>query len=427
MRLLYNIVFPIALVASLPAYLLRMVRRGNYRRDFAQRLGRYTAALHRRFADGEWIWVHAVSVGELLVALKITDELHRRHPSWHFVVSSTTSTAHALALEKSATWRVPVYTPIDLPGFVRRSLDAVRPKAVILVEGEMWPNFVWTCAARRIPVVLANARVSPRSARRYRKFACIVRHVSRLLSGVGAQESDDVALWKTLGVAPANITVTGSVKYDPGASAPPARDFRPLLDAWGIANDPIFLAGSTHQGEEEALVEALRIIREGHPRARLLIAPRHVERTGEILARLDTCGFRVARRTSEVSAPEPDIVIIDTTGELRDWHECADVVFIGKSLAGRGGQNPVEAVLAGRPVIFGPHMENFAALAGGLLAAGGAVAVSDARELGQTARELLADPARRSEIARRGAATLELHRGATSRTADLVEQIMAKG
>lgn len=427
MRLLYNIVFPIALVASLPAYLLRMVRRGNYRRDFAQRLGRYKPALRRRLADGEWVWVHAVSVGELLVALKITDELHRRHPSWRFAVSSTTSTAHALALEKSADWRVPVYTPIDLPGFVRRALDTVRPKAVILVEGEMWPNFVWTCAARGIPVVLANARVSPRSARRYRKFARIVRNVSRHLSGVGVQWADDAALWKTLGIATENIAVTGSVKYDPGVSAAPARDFRPLLDAWGIANDPIFLAGSTHQGEEEVLVEALRIIRGEHPRARLLITPRHVERTDEILARLGDRGFHVARRTAEASAPPPDVVIIDTTGELRDWHACADVVFIGKSLAGRGGQNPVEAVLAGRPVIFGPHMENFAALADSLLAAGGAMAIRDARELGHAVQELLADPARRSEMAQRGITALEPHRGATSRTADLVEQIMAKG
>ena len=430
MRLLYNAVFPLILLLSLPAYLVRMVRRGNYRRDFGQRLGRYAPELRARFAAGEWFWVHAVSVGEFLVALKIIGELHRRHPTWRFVVSSTTSTAHALALSKEQDWWVPVYTPIDLGSFVKRALGAVRPRAVVLVEGEMWPNFVWTCADRGIPVVLANARVSPRSAARYRKFAGVVRSVARHLCGAGLQENEDVALWRTLGVAEQGIAVTGSVKYDPEIEVAPARDFRPVLDAWGIGRDePVFIAGSTHQGEEEELLEALRVVREKHPRARLLIAPRHVERTPEILARLDSRGFRVARRTQSPTTPPPDVLLIDTTGELRDWYACADVVFIGKSLVGRGGQNPVEAVLAGRPVVFGPHMENFAALTRDLLAAGGAVSVQNGRELGRAVSELLDDPARRSAVAGQGAKALERHRGATARTADLVERAItaAKG
>ena len=426
MRLLYNAVFPLLLLLSLPAYLVRMVRRGNYRRDFSQRLGRYAPELRARFASGEWFWVHAVSVGEFLVGLKIIGELHRRHPSWRFVVSSTTSTAHALALSKQEDWWVPVYTPIDLSSFVKRALDAVRPRAVVLVEGEMWPNFVWTCTDRGIPVVLANARVSPRSARRYRKFARIARSVARHLSGVGLQEAEDAALWRTLGVAERDIAVTGSVKYDPAVEVALPRDFRPVLDAWGIDRDePVLVAGSTHQGEEEELLEALRIIREKHPRARLLIAPRHVERTPEIFAGLDNRGFRVARRTQNPSAPPPDVLLVDTTGELRDWYACADVVFIGKSLVGRGGQNPVEAVLAGRPVVFGPHMENFAALTRDLLAAGGAISVRDSRELGHAVSQLLDDPARRNAMARHGIESLERHRGATARTADLVERAVA--
>jgi len=428
MRLLYNAVFPLVLLVMLPAYLLRMVRRGNYRRDFAQRFGRYRPELRKRFAEGRWIWVHAVSVGELLVALKIIGELHRRQPEWRFAVSSTTSTAHGIALEKQEDWWVPVYTPLDLPAFVRRALDSVRPQSVVLVEGEMWPNFVWTCADRGIPVVLANARVSPRSARRYRRFARIARSVARHLSGVGLQEAEDASLWRTLGVPDRAIRVAGSVKYDPDISAAAPRDFRPVLDAWGIGRDePILLAGSTHRGEEEELVEALRIVREKHPRTRLLIAPRHVERTPEILARLAPSGLRVSRRSEQPLGPPPDILLIDTTGELRDWHACANVVFVGKSLVGRGGQNPVEAVLAGRPVLFGPHMENFAALVRDLIAADGAISVADARALGQAVSDLIDNPERRAELARRGVGALERHRGATARTADLIEQIEAKG
>lgn len=428
MRFLYNLVFPIVLLVSLPGYLLRMVRRGNYRRDFAQRLGRYSPELKKRFAHGEWIWVHAVSVGELLVALKIVAELHRRQPSWRFVVSSTTSTAHALAMDKSSDWLVPVYTPIDLGRFVRKAIDDVRPKAVVLVEGEMWPNFVWTCRDRGIPVVLTNARVSPRSAKRYEKFAAIARSVMSHLSAVGVQHDTDQALWKKLGVPPERISVTGSVKYDPEGEVTASRDFRSVLTARGFAPDePVIVAGSTHEGEEEALIEALRIVRKKHPSARLLVAPRHVERIPDIRARIASSGFRVALRSQDISAPAPDILLIDTTGELRDWYGCADIVFIGKSLTGRGGQNPVEAILAGRPVVFGPHMENFAALSRDLLAMNGAVQITDAPHLGQSLSGLLDDPSRRTSIARNGAAALAEHRGATSRTADLVESTIAKG
>ncbi|MFM8458264.1 MAG: 3-deoxy-D-manno-octulosonic acid transferase [Chthoniobacterales bacterium] len=428
MRFLYNLVFPIVLMVSLPGYLLRMVRRGNYRRDFAQRLGRYSPGLQSRFARGEWIWVHAVSVGELLVALKIIAELHRRQHGWNFVVSSTTSTAHALALEKRAEWLVPVYTPIDLPFFVRRALDAVRPKAVVLVEGEMWPNFVWTCRDRKISVVLTNARVSPRSARRYEKFAGIARTVVSQLTAVGVQQAADAGLWQKLGVPPAKVSVTGSVKYDPEGETFTARDFRPVLSAWGIApGEPVIVAGSTHAGEEELLVEALRAVRSKHPAAHLLVAPRHVERVPEILSRIDKAGFRIALRSQTPSQPVPDILLIDTTGELRDWYACADIVFVGKSLAGRGGQNPVEAILAGRPVVFGPHMENFAALTRDLLSADGAVQVGDAGQLAETFGDLLDAPARRADIARNGIAALAAHRGATSRTADLIESAVAKG
>jgi len=428
MRFFYNVVFPVLLLAALPAYLLRMVRRGNYRRDFAQRLGRYRPGLRERFGRGEWLWVHAVSVGELLVALKIIGEVHRRHPSWQFVVSSTTSTAHGIALEKQEDWWVPVYTPIDLPSFVRRALDAVRPKAVVLVEGEMWPNFVWTCTDRRIPVLLANARVSPRSARRYEKFAAIVRTVTRHLSAVGVQHASDEALWRTLGVPSGKVALTGSVKFDPDSAPAAPRDFRPVLDAWGIGTtDPVVVAGSTHAGEEEMLVESLRIIRDKHPRSRLLIAPRHVERTAEVMALLGRSGFKTARRTDTPSGSPPDILIIDTTGELRDWYACADVVFVGKSLVGRGGQNPVEAILAGRPVLFGPHMENFAALARELVSSGGAIMVSNAKELGHAAGDLLDHPQRRADVAARGAEAVAAHRGATARTADLLDRIAAKG
>jgi 3-deoxy-D-manno-octulosonic-acid transferase len=421
-RLLYNLLFPFAFLAILPRYLQSMFRRGDYRRDFGQRFARYEPALRERLRHGAWIWVHAVSVGELLIALKLLDELHRRHPDWKFVVSSTTSTAHALALEKQQDWWVPVYTPVDFQPVVRRAFDLVQPRAVILTESEMWPNFIWTAARRQIPVLLVNARVSPRSARRYRRFARILRPVTRCLRFVGLQEKEHAELWSHLGIPPERLKVTGSVKYDPEPDALGGRDFRPVLDRFGFQpSEPILLAGSTHEGEEEILAEALRLLREEFPRARLLVAPRHIERTADIVNRLQRTDWRVARRTANPQSETPDILLLDTTGELRDWYACADVVFMGKSLCGSGGQNPVEAILAGRPVLFGPHMENFSALRDALLAAGGALEVRDADSLARETAGLLADSAKREQTTRSARLALEPHQGAATRTADLVE------
>jgi 3-deoxy-D-manno-octulosonic-acid transferase len=423
-RLLYTLLFPLAVLAILPRYLARMLRRGGFRRDFGQRFGRYDAGLRERWRDGAWFWVHAVSVGELLIALKLLAELHRRHPSWRFVVSSTTSTAHGLARQRQEDWWVPIYTPVDFGPVCRRALDAVRPRAVVLTESEMWPAFIWNAAARGVPVLLVNARVSPRSARRYRRFAPLLRSVTRHLAGVGLQEPAHAGLWTHLGVTPERLHLTGSVKYDPDAAEGTPRDFRPVLGSLGFApGDPVLLAGSTHHGEEEILARALAALREEFPAARLVIAPRHVERAAAIAADLARSGFRIARRTAAPDGPAPDILLLDTTGELRDWYACADIVFIGKSLAGRGGQNPVEAILAGRPVLFGPHMENFAALRDALLAGGGALEVQDAASLAATTADLLRDPARRDQMVHHAANALRPHQGATARTADLVGKL----
>lgn len=421
-RFLYNLLFPLALLVILPRYLTRMFRRGDYRRDFGQRFARYSPELCNRLASGPWIWVHAVSVGELLIALKLLEELHRRRPEWQFIISSTTSTAHALALAKQQDWWIPVYTPVDFAPVVRRAFDLVRPRAIILTESEMWPNFVWTAADRNIPVVMINARVSPRSASRYRRFAPLLRPVAGKLTAVGLQEKDHADLWRHLGLEDKRLHVTGSVKYDPEVTENAVRDFRPVLESFGIKRDaPVLLAGSTHEGEEEILAEALVLLRRTFPTARLLIAPRHVERTASIETKLASTGLHLARRTAGTGGPPPDILILDTTGELRDWYACADVVFIGKSLAGSGGQNPVEAIMAGRPVLFGPRMENFAALRDSLVAASGAVEVRDAATLAAEAARLLSEPDRRQRLVEGANQALLPHHGATGRTATMVE------
>jgi 3-deoxy-D-manno-octulosonic-acid transferase len=427
MRLLYNLLFPFAFLFLLPNYLLRMFRRGGFRQDFGQRFAVYSEENKKAWTHGEWFWIHAVSVGELLVALKIIGELHRRHPAWKFVVSSTTSTAHALALSQNKEWLIPIYTPVDFPFVVRHAFNAVRPRAIILTESEMWPNFVWTAKRRNIPMVLLNARVSPRSERRYRRFARVIRSITRHLEAVGLQEPEHAGLWTSLGVDRTRLHLTGSVKYDPVAASPTNRDFREVLRECSFnETDPILLAGSTHDGEELILAEALKIIRQKHPKVRLLIAPRHIERCPRLREQLAGAGFRVGLRTQPTEAPNPDILLINTTGELRDWYACADLVFVGKSLCGSGGQNPVEPILAGCPVLFGPHMENFASLAKALRETGGAREVQDAESLAEVSGQLLDNYAERENIIRQARAVLHPHQGATARSADLVEAAINK-
>lgn len=423
MRLLYNLLFPLALLVILPRYLLRMYRRGNFREGFSERFARYTPEQRESFLQHDWFWVHAVSVGELLLALKILRELHRRHPEWRFVVSSTTSTAHAIALAQREAWWTPVYTPLDFLPFVRCALHLVRPRAIILTESEMWPNFVWESAQRKIPILLVNARISPRSEKRYRRFARFLRSVTRCLTAVGLQEKEHVALWSHLGLPSSRLHLTGSVKFDMKVEPHQPRDFRPVLRSHGIEDaDLVLLGGSTHEGEEKILADAWKVLRVTHPTLRLLIAPRHVERSGEIFDALTSLGFRVALRSKPPQNSPPDIFLIDTTGELRDWFYYANAVFMGKSLTGIGGQNPVEAIMAGCPVMFGPHMENFSTLRKALLEAKGAIEVRDAVSLADATNTLLTDSSRREALICRAMEALAPHQGATKRTIKMIEK-----
>ncbi len=309
---------------------------------------------------------------------------------------------------------------------MRRAFAVIRPTRIVLVEAEVWPNLTAIAHRRRIPLALVNARLSPRSEGRFRKFNLFVRPYFEKLDLICVQEPEDVARWQSLGAKTDRIHPVGSIKYDPAHVASQPGAPRAALQASGIdPGRPILLAGSTHPGEEEILARIFLELRREFPDLFLIIAPRHVERTREIAAQLKILGLRTARR----SEPAPglttasDCLLLDTTGELRDWFSVATIVFMGKSLAARGGQNPVEAIVADRPVIFGPHMENFAALARALVAAGGALQSKDEAALTKTFADLLRDAPQRERIARQGRAVLDRHRGATERTARLLKTL----
>jgi 3-deoxy-D-manno-octulosonic-acid transferase len=425
-RFFYNLAFPFVLVALLPGFLLRMVRRGKYRHKFGQRFAIYSPRVRQKLARGGATWIHAVSVGEVLIATKLIREMKRRDPSLRVVLSTTTSTGFALAVREKSEWLEPIYNPLDFLWTVRHAVRLVRPRRLILVEAEIWPNL--TAEAKKIgaTLTLVNARLSARSESRYRLVRPIVSVIFNELDFVCVQEPADAARWQALGVPAGKIVCTGSIKFDDrDGLAEERRDFRPDLKKLGCSDDaPVILAGSTHAGEERIVGEIVQRLKKDFPGIFDLVVPRHAERWREVRDELTATGLRVAVRKGDDTPPErPDTLLANTTGELRDWYDSATVVFVGKSLLARGGQNPAEALAAGKPVVVGPHMENFSSLAGQLIRADGLVQVRDADEMEQAFRHLLSDSARRAAISANGVKCLQTHRGATVRTCEVLEKL----
>jgi 3-deoxy-D-manno-octulosonic-acid transferase len=433
-RFFYNLLWPFGLLVFLPGYLRKMLRRGGYREKFGQRLGIYDVGLCARLANCRATWLHAVSVGEVGIALKLARELRALQPDLRCVLTTTTTTGFALANQIAPPWIEVMYNPVDFWPVMRRAFAVIRPARIILIEAEVWPNLVAEAHARRIPVILANARLSPRSERRFRRFRFFVAPTFRLLDLVCVVELEDVDRWAALGAARARIQQTGSVKYDAANVAVDPTAPLAVLRALKIDNPeiigareevrsrrPIILGGSTHPGEEEVLAQIFRQLRAEFVDLFLVLAPRHAERASEVQRALTQLGLRVALRSqSDAASDNFDCLLLDTTGELRNWYAIATVVFIGKSLLAHGGQNPAEVILAGKPVIFGPHMENFAVFAQSLVERSAAVQVYSANELHQAIVDLLRDADARGRLVMNARDVLAIHTGATARTARLI-------
>jgi 3-deoxy-D-manno-octulosonic-acid transferase len=425
-RFIYNLLWPLGLVFFLPGYLVKMFRRGNYREKFGQRLGIYDAHLRARLYWKKAFWLHAVSVGEVTIALKLVRQIRILKPDQEFVLTTTTTTGFAFANKNAPEWIEVMYSPLDFWPIMRRAFATINPKAIILVEAEVWPNLVAEAHTREIPIALVNARLSPRSEKRFRMFRRFVAPTFRLLDAIGVQNLEDIERWKAIGAEEGKISHLGSIKYDPENVEVDPEIPANILTGFGLEKRTVIFGGSTHNGEEKVLAEVFRALRRDFVDLLLILAPRHTERTAEIRRDLEGIGFHVALR-SQLPAPDPflDCLLIDSTGELLDWYGVATVAFIGKSLLARGGQNPAEAILAGKPVLFGPHMENFATLANALVEARGAIQVNSATELRRAMTNLLANPDDREQIVQNARKVLDTHHGATARAAQLLVDLKA--
>ena len=419
--LLYNLLLPVFLVISIPGYLIKMKKRGGFGTGLSERFGIYKKPASAEPKGG--LYVHAVSVGETFIALKFIREWCKTHNE-PVILATSTATGHQVARDAALPNVRPLYSPLDVPGLSGRCLKRFEPRAVVLIEAELWPNFAEACHRRNIPMVMLNARLSPRSEGRYAKVRGITRLLFERLTALGAQNDNDKARFARIGVNPDIITAPGSIKFDVMGDAPQnlREDFRRILDTLR-GDKPVVLAASTHAGEEALIATAIR-----EAGAFPLIVPRHAERREQVVADLQQAGFTPLLRTAgELPADIPANVcyVADTTGELRDWTALADAVVIGKSFLARGGQNPVEAIAARKPVIIGPDMTNFADLVT-LLKKEDGILACEAGELASTLRTALDGSPETQARTERAYNALHVHSGATRRSVELVEPLYGR-
>jgi 3-deoxy-D-manno-octulosonic-acid transferase len=427
LRTLYNILFMAFFGLASPYYFWRMHRRGGWQQNFGQRFAIYDAALKQALTNRHVVWLHAVSVGEVNLCTQLVNALEQHVPNVKFVVSCTTTTGMAELRRRLPTRVSKIYYPLDRRKLVRRALATINPEAIVLVEAEIWPNFLWRAADLNIPVFLANARLSDRSYPRYKMFRFLFKRLFATFSGVGCQNEDDAQKLRAVGCRPEAVQVVGNLKFDAAKfTERTSLDVRGMLRQLGVADHaPVLVAGSTHDGEEVLLAEIAGRLRQKFPDLFLILVPRHFERCKDLGQKLRAGGVKFMFRNeicpqTHLAPGTVDTLVVNTTGELKFFYEPASVVFVGKSLTAIGGQNPIEPGAQGKAIIFGPNMQNFTDITKAFLRKNAAVQVKDPGELERQLGALLADEERRAALGRAALEVVAENLGAVERTVQMI-------
>jgi 3-deoxy-D-manno-octulosonic-acid transferase len=412
-------VYTAILYLLLPLVMLRLLWRGirapAYWRRWSERFGYFPT----RTATPT-LWIHAVSVGEAIAAFPLVTALRSRYPQLPVVMTTTTPTGSARVREQFGTDVAHGYLPYDLPSAVQRFIARTRPVLAVVMETEIWPNLFHHCQSQHIPIVIANARLSERSARRYQRIAALTRRTLSDVTLFAVQTAADAARFQALGAAPTQLRVTGNIKFDINIPADARHQAATLRAQWG-AERPVWIAASTHAGEDEPVLAAYEQIRASVPQLVLILVPRHPERFDRVAALCVSRGFHVARRSLKKDCdPSTEIYVGDTMGELRMLCAAANIAFVGGSLVAVGGHNVLEPAALGIPVLFGPHMFNFVEAADLLLAAGAAVQVEDSETLARGVLAYLLAPDRGATAGANGLKVVEENRGALRHQVDLI-------
>ncbi|MGH8262767.1 MAG: lipid IV(A) 3-deoxy-D-manno-octulosonic acid transferase [Steroidobacteraceae bacterium] len=369
------------------------------------------------------LWVHAVSVGEVQASAALVRGLRARYPNIPLVLTTVTPTGAALARSLFGDSVHLSYAPYDLPGSVRRFFDRTKPRLAVILETELWPTLYHECGKRNIPLVLASARISPRSVARYRWFIGLFRQALSNGIVIAAQSESDAARFRSIGANPARTHVTGNIKFDFEIPRALVSDGRSLRQSYA-GDRPVWIAGSTHPGEEDAVLDAHAHVLAAIPTALLILVPRHPNRFDDAASNLKRRALTFARRSRRAGAPIPQVLLVDTLGELMMFYAATDVAFVGGSLVPIGGHNLLEPAALGLPILCGPYTFNAESIAQLLIEVGAVLKVRDADELGAQVARLLADPDERRSTGARGRATVEANRGALEKLLGLIAPLV---
>ncbi|MFQ3308969.1 MAG: 3-deoxy-D-manno-octulosonic-acid transferase [Porticoccaceae bacterium] len=420
-RLLYSVLF----YCLLPAIGLRLLWRGlkspNYFRRWAERFG--FCRIHN--SEAPTIWLHAVSVGETLAAVPLVRALQEKYTNHKLFITCMTPTGSDRVLSIFGDSVEHSYAPYDLPDAVARFLNRVDPKLLIIMETELWPNTIAACKRRGIPVIVANARLSEKSARGYQRISPIVAPMLNNLHTVAAQHIDDARRFQSLGLPQSGSVVTGNIKFDLHLDQDLRAKASQLLEDWrGIGNRPILLAASTHKGEDELILAAFTKIKMQVDSLLLVLVPRHPERFNQVAELCQKTGFTTVRRSSNVSTAGADILLGDSMGELMTFFGACDLAFVGGSLVPTGGHNVIEPAAWGVPVLTGPHLFNFSEASELLMGGGGMLICQNSDELASHCSRLLQDESIRQTMSLAARQVAEANRGALDRLLAVIEPII---
>jgi 3-deoxy-D-manno-octulosonic-acid transferase len=418
-RLFYSALFYLFIPAILGRLFWRGRKQPDYSRRWLERLAVYSSE-----PEPGVIWFHAVSVGEAEAAFPLIRAIKERFSSRTILVTATTPTGSARIKQVLGETARHVYIPYDLPDCVDRFIRHFHPVLGVVLETEIWPNLYHACGQRGIPLAIVNARLSEKSARGYLRLRSLTIESLSYVRLIAAQAPEDAQRYLAIGADPKSVTVAGNIKFDtefPQAVKDQAKVLRNTL----FGSRPIFVAGSTHPGEESQILRAFTLLRGEFPKLLLVLAPRHPHRIDDILAACEKMGLASRRRSENMPCDESiDVFLLDTLGELRCFYAASDVAFVGGSLVSVGGHNVLEPALAGLPVLFGPHMFNFAEISRRLKESGGGIEVKNAEELAVWTGRLLADAGFRKETGEKGRRFVSSNQGAVRRIAGMLETLI---
>jgi 3-deoxy-D-manno-octulosonic-acid transferase len=431
MYAIYSVLIVLFFLIMSPYFVYQAIRYRKYVVNLPQRLG--FLPLSFNFDGDESIWVHAVSVGEVLTARALLPQLRERYPRLRIFLSTTTMTGQQVARSNLQYVDEVFYFPFDLPPIVKRTMQLVKPRLFIMMETEIWPNLLRACRRGGVKTVLVNGRISTRSYPRYRLARAFFRRVLADVDRFCMQSEESARRIIEMGADRERVIVTGSLKFDslevPGATAVDRGRNRVLRYFRMSPGRPVVIAASTLKGEEEPVLEAFRRVRANWGNALLIVAPRKPERFDEVDKLARRAGWRVARR-SELpvdSEPRVDVVVLDTIGELAQLYQVATAVFVGGSLVDAGGHNILEPAVFGKPILFGPYMQNFAEIARTFVDNRGAIQVQSDLELESRIVELLSDPVQRASLGAAARALVEANKGARTKSLAVIAQLLPTG